>query len=115
MGVSAVTVILDNGDYQVIRTTSPAGYVDTLVWKANTPGANAQTLRDNIAAALVRLRQIETQAATFVGQAPYAAANLTNLNDLLAKAQLIAQAVNDIAGDLIGIARIMSNNYDGTG
>lgn len=75
---------------------------------------NDANLHAAIGAALVRLRQIQNQAATFQAQAPYGALTLANLNDLLSKSQLITAAVADIATDLIGLARITSSQYDGT-
>jgi hypothetical protein len=110
-----VTVVIDTAEYQIVRTTNDNGYTDTLIPKPGTVTANQAAIASNVAGALARLRQIQAQAATFAGQAPYGAATLANLNDLLAKTQLIAQAVNDIAADLIGLCRIISNNYDGTG
>jgi hypothetical protein len=79
---------------------------------ALTAQTNAQDISAQVSAALVRLRQIKAQATTFAGQAPYATANLANLNDLLAKTQLIAAAVSDMAVDLIALARIASNQFE---
>jgi hypothetical protein len=109
-----MAVIVDTPDYQIIETVGPNGKTTQLVYKAGSVGANQDAIVAAVANALARLRQIQTQATTFQGQAPYAVANLANLNDLLAKAQLIAGAVNDIATDLIGIARLLSGQFDGT-
>jgi hypothetical protein len=109
-----VTVVVDTPEYQIIRNVSAAGFTDQWVWKAGTAGANQQTVAANVAAALVRLRQIQTQAQAFQAVAPYGAATLANLNDLLTKCQQIAAAVNDLAVDLVGLARIASNQFDGT-
>jgi hypothetical protein len=37
-----VPVIQDNAEYQIIRTTSAAGYADRLVYKPGTAGARTQ-------------------------------------------------------------------------
>jgi hypothetical protein len=58
--------------------------------------ANSQTLNNNVRGALVRLRQIQ-------GANP-AAVTLPQ----------VAQAVSDIAGYLIAVARILSEQYDAT-
>lgn len=79
-----------------------------------TANANRVAVADNIAGALARLRQIQTQATTFAGQADYGASNATNLNDLLHKSQTIATAVKDLATDLIWLARQLSEQYDAT-
>ena len=114
-----VETLETTADYTITRTWGPAGSYDVAcAYNAGTVGANAQTLNDQVRAALERLRQIQTQATTFVAQGPYSfstlAAGQAAVNDLLSKAQLIAAAVNDIATDLIGIARIMSGQYDAT-
>lgn len=75
---------------------------------------NAGTLQGKLGADLARLRQIQTQAATFAAQAPYGTANLANLNDLLAKSQLIATAVGDLAADVIALGRLVAGQLDGT-
>ena len=78
------------------------------------PTTNRDQLLGQIEPALTRARQIQTQAATFVAQAPYGTANLANLNDLLAKCQLMAQAVSDLATDMIALGRFCVGDMDGT-
>lgn len=61
---------------------------------------------------LRRLRQIQAQAAAFSAMPDYAPANLAaavvSLNDLLHKSQSIANAVGDIATDLLYVWRNFS-------
>lgn len=118
MGVRDVTVIVDTPEYQIVETITPNGSTRQVIPKPGGQLANAQQIATNIANALARLRQIQTQAATFQAQPDYTAATLaaalTALNDLLHKSQTMAAAVSDIAADLIGVARLLSNQYDGT-
>lgn len=58
--------------------------------------ANAQTLRTNVAGALARLRQIQVA------------------NPATVTLPQVAQAVIDLAADVLFIARILSQQYDGT-
>jgi hypothetical protein len=115
--------------------TTPSGYTAVLI-PANTacaPGytyngstflfgqlpaqVNAQneaTIRQNITDALARLRQIKTQADALQNVANYATANVTNLNDLLAKVKQVGAAVGDLATDVLYVARVLSDQFDGT-
>jgi hypothetical protein len=58
--------------------------------------ANSQTLNNNVRGALVRLRQIQ------------------GANPATVTLPQVAQAVSDIAGYLIAVARILSEQYDAT-
>lgn len=58
--------------------------------------ANAQQLRTNVAGALARLRQIQ------------------GANPATVTLPQVAQAVIDLATDMLFIARILSNQFDGT-
>lgn len=107
-------VVQDTPDYQRIATRTARGGTVQIVPKANSPLANSQTIAVNIASALTRLRQIQSQATTFVGQADYITLNLTSLNDLLHKSQLIATAVGDLATDMLWLARQLSGQFDAT-
>lgn len=90
------------------------GFTTSTTFPPGSPGANQQGIVNAVGNALAGLRAIQSQASTFQAQAPYATANLTNLNDLLSKTQTIAGAVSTIANDLIGLVRLVSNNFDGT-
>lgn len=138
------TKVFDDGVDLAIwatRTSDPAvggsGTVENRFYPSGptaTTNANRDTLNSNIANALTRLRQIQTQTAagktsmaTINAKANYGTNAVANLNDLLATVKTLAQALgvnanganvfdalNDIATDLIGACRIMSGQYDGT-
>ena len=59
--------------------------------------ANAATLNANVRAALARLRQIQ------------------GANPTLVTLPQVAQAVSDLATDVLFIARVVSGQFDGTG
>lgn len=119
MGVRDVTVIADTAEYQVIETITPNGSTRQVVFKAGSNMANAQTIAATVAGALTRLRQIQTQAAAFQNKPAYSfatlAAGVAAVNDLQSDCKTMAAAVADVAADLIGVARLLSNQYDGTG
>lgn len=115
-GITAVALPADAPPMRRGDTYNPG--TNTVTPRANTDSetrvANASTLAANISTALARLRQIKTQADTFVAQADYGTANLANLNDLLHKSQLIASAVGDLSTYLLYVAHVVGNQLDST-
>ena len=56
-------VIVDNAEYQIIRTPSAAGFTDQLVFKAGTNGAKTQT---NSADMITKANAALTANATYL-------------------------------------------------